>query len=308
MGEQTMGDTNVGDARDTNVGERFKYSDETGNDSILIEGCPVYNRQWVYITTYESEHTPTKRKMLNVYTLQHFNWSVSCKMIEAAVAADDTAFLRDFQTMWPKTFFTREGVQRAIEDNNIRAIEIYAKYGISEGLGLTSFGHISLNNNTTPIQLAVQLNSVEIVKILVEYCGYYPGLELVSGERNLTPLGLACYLGHVNVVNVLLARGANPNTINGVDRGCQLACTALHLTVTGLPRDGSEWDAERRLVIMKLLIEHGANTLIKNWRGDTVADQLTTKFPAKSTMRVKGLELLGAWGPWLKGWYSKLPL
>lgn len=121
---------------------------------------------------------------------------------------------------------------------------------------LSSVGYVS---KQTPLYVAVKCNATENVKALLQAGA---DTELCDDESNETPLLKACWGGdripieeQYEIIEVLLKAGANPNARNAS------GFTSLFGLVRG--------DMKCKYPI-KLLLEHGAYTIIKNAQDETV--------------------------------------
>lgn len=103
-----------------------------------------------------------------------------------------------------------------------------------------------------PLNTASTAGDAEIMKILLEH-GADPNLASRSGY---TPLHDAAMRGDPGVINLLLDHGARINALT-LDDGS----TALHLAAS--------FD---RLTAVRTLVEHGADTTLKNAKGLTAAE------------------------------------
>jgi ankyrin repeat protein len=71
------------------------------------------------------------------------------------------------------------------------------------------------------------------------------------GDDGFQPLGLACFFGHVDAAQLLLERGADPNTLG---RNEHIKTNALHAAAAA--QTAGE---ETRYELAKLLLDHGAD-------------------------------------------------
>jgi ankyrin repeat protein len=114
----------------------------------------------------------------------------------------------------------------------------------------------------TPLHMAVSSNAAPAARLLLERGAR---VDAHSGD-SYTPLGLAAEKGYEQMVTLLLEHGADPNLRAGPDE-----MTALHLVAYGpgwlMPRD-----EQRRAVLVRLLVEAGADKTVTNYAGDTAYD------------------------------------
>lgn len=86
-----------------------------------------------------------------------------------------------------------------------------------------------------------------------------PELSNTENDQGLTLLGYAAHFGHKDVVQVLIAFGADVNAVSHSKLDFIPSNTALHAAIAG----------QRNMDVMKLLLEHGANTNIFDSNGHT---------------------------------------
>jgi len=114
----------------------------------------------------------------------------------------------------------------------------------------------------TPLHMAASSNSPPAARLLLESGAR---VDAHSGD-SYTPLGLAAQKGYGQMVTLLLEHGADPNVRAGPDE-----MTALHLVAYGpgflMPRD-----EQRRAVLVRMLVEAGADKTVTNYAGDTAHD------------------------------------
>jgi len=96
----------------------------------------------------------------------------------------------------------------------------------------------------TPLHVAVKLNRVELVKILISAGA---NVNVADGKSGHTPLHLAAESGQLDVVELLLAKRAD------IQLASYYGCTAMQSA-----------SARAHNNIVKLLVEHGAETLPEN--------------------------------------------
>ena len=114
----------------------------------------------------------------------------------------------------------------------------------------------------TPLHMAASSNAPPAARLLLERGAR---VDAHNGD-SYTPLGLAAQNGYEQMVTLLLKHGADPNLRAGPDE-----MTALHLIAYGpgwlMPRD-----EQRRAVLVRLLVEAGADKTVTNYAGDTAYD------------------------------------
>jgi ankyrin repeat protein len=108
-----------------------------------------------------------------------------------------------------------------------------------------------------------------------ELLGDNPSLANAFGDDGFQPLGLACFFGHVETARLLLAHGADPNTLG---RNEHIQTNALHAATAGEHKD-----ERTRYELAELLLEHGADPNIS---------QGANEFRAIDAARMNGDERL----------------
>lgn len=104
-------------------------------------------------------------------------------------------------------------------------------------------------------------------------------LSRIHPEFNTTPLICAIDSDSVEMVELLLRHGANPNVVgNGMSHALN------HTMELAIEADDYEpGDYKEQLLILKLLIEYGADVNLKNYTGETAYEYAKERFlPAKS--------------------------
>ena len=96
----------------------------------------------------------------------------------------------------------------------------------------------------TPLHLAVKLSRVDLVEMLIAAGA---NVNVADGKSGHTPLHLAAESGQLDVVELLLAKQAD------VQLASYYGCTAMQSA-----------SARAHNKIVKLLVEHGADTLTDN--------------------------------------------
>ncbi|MUT65234.1 ankyrin repeat domain-containing protein [Paenibacillus sp. NEAU-GSW1] len=87
----------------------------------------------------------------------------------------------------------------------------------------------------------------------------HPQLANTENGQGLTPLGYAAHFGNKDAVQVLLNYGADVNAVSHSSVSYIPSNTALHAAIAG----------ERNADVIKLLLEHGAQTNIFDSNGHT---------------------------------------
>jgi uncharacterized protein len=80
------------------------------------------------------------------------------------------------------------------------------------------------------------------------------------GDDGFQPLPLACFFGHVDAARLLVARGADPNTLA---RNEHIQTSALHAAAAAENKDENT-----RFELCKLLLEHGADPNLPQGGGE----------------------------------------
>jgi len=78
-----------------------------------------------------------------------------------------------------------------------------------------------------------------------------PGRANAYGEDGFQPLGLACFFGHVDAARMLVAAGADPNTLA---RNEHVQTSALHAAAASEHKT-----PEQRYELCELLLDNGAD-------------------------------------------------
>ena len=131
--------------------------------------------------------------------------------------------------------------------------------------------NLKTGNGATPLVLAAQGGSLEMMQYLADKGG---DLKAEDEEKN-TLLALASVRGELELVDWLLGKGLDPKAVNKANEG------PLHRAAWGS-------DEEKQVVIMKKLIEKGADPALKDKDGQTAKDitekngkKIITEFLAK---------------------------
>lgn len=171
--------------------------------------------------------------------------------------------------------YSKDGLFRAIDLGNERAVRLFIKAGID--LATTNA------SGWTPLIAAAGAKNLKALSLLLDagadvrahdaqgltalHWAAYKGLPRVAelllekgadanakSNMGLTPLSQAAMWGHAEVVGILLAHGANPEIAD--DEGL----TALHKAV-----------ADGHVEVVKVLVAAGADREVKSVRGQTPA-------------------------------------
>ena len=86
---------------------------------------------------------------------------------------------------------------------------------------------------------------------LAQLLGEDPQSASAFGDDGFQPLGLACFFGHVESARLLLANGADPNTLG---RNEHIQTSALHAAAAS-----ENTTPEARYELCELLLDHGAD-------------------------------------------------
>ncbi|RXI97745.1 ankyrin repeat domain-containing protein [Anaerobacillus alkaliphilus] len=103
---------------------------------------------------------------------------------------------------------------------------------------------------------AAKLNNVSEIKKLLEL---QPSLVNTENNDGLTPLGFAAHYGNREAVQLLIDRGAEINAVSHSKIAYIPSNTALHAAIAG----------ERKIEVIKLLLDNGAQTTIFDSNGHT---------------------------------------
>ncbi|WP_343224463.1 ankyrin repeat domain-containing protein [Paenibacillus sp. ACRRX] len=103
---------------------------------------------------------------------------------------------------------------------------------------------------------AAQTGDAEQAQVILQR---HPSLANTENKEGLTPLGYAAHFGHAAVVKLLLEAGANVNALSHSKVSYIPSNTALHAAIAG----------ERDLDVIRLLLHHGAKTVLMDSNGHT---------------------------------------
>jgi ankyrin repeat protein len=120
----------------------------------------------------------------------------------------------------------------------------------------------------TLIQLAMQEQWYEAVRLLLEHGADPDGCD----PYHPSPLARACYPATPRVAKLLIDHGAD---VDGLSTSCSFVFTLptyLHILSSGAPCRGDKVD--KCIKIMRLLLDHGANPMLRNEAGRTPANLL----------------------------------
>mmetsp|Transcript_16041 Transcript_16041/g.35906 ORF Transcript_16041/g.35906 Transcript_16041/m.35906 type:complete len:237 (-) Transcript_16041:240-950(-) len=123
-------------------------------------------------------------------------------------------------------------------------------------------------------------------------------VDLLDSDA-FTALMRAALWGHVEVVRALLIRGASTN-IQTAGGGTALWFACLHGPKVPPPQGAPRWDAQNALLIVELLLEHGARPGLANRKQESPL-MMARRAGARDIMRV--IEMQG-WVKWRSCWLA----
>ena len=157
----------------------------------------------------------------------------------------------------------------AVNDGNLILVKELLKSGANPYQKLVEYGYgEDYRSEETPIWVALEKGHHSIVEELLLYA---ENDAIVYDDW--TPLHYATFIGHKGSVTKLLARGCNPNVFNKYHE------TPLHFAIDFAP------DADS-IVIVKDLLDHGANINIKADSGATAFHKAFASYDIKKNENI----------------------
>lgn len=149
----------------------------------------------------------------------------------------------------------------AKNDQGYRAVTLAARHGHADALQVLIENGADIEEtykDLTPVMLAATHGHTEALRVLIEN-----GAEIETTHKGLTPVMLATKHGHANALRVLIENGADIEAMHKPDSVLHLNSNKTVTNALLLAIENADVDC------MRVLLESGANTEVKNEKGMT---------------------------------------
>ena len=166
----------------------------------------------------------------------------------------------------------------AVRNNDAATLKLLAASGADLSANGCAYGDYGSS------ALCSAANSPEMVKLLIEL-----GVDVNRKEADKsTPLMCIVRLGSVESVRQMLMAGTDPNATDRT--GANVLLGMLRINVTTLERRRGNVDSEwsRLVQIARVLLEHGADPNMKDNRGQSYANKVSTTLLGKHMKQSSG--------------------